>query len=98
MSIQIAHAFDRLDLRQNRIDGLIVTRDRNSLAAPSMFAIAYGYDNNLRFSSATARNPKRFSQWPDFFPCLDGKHDRINRMDKMVSEQTRAPILIIRFI
>ena len=31
--IQIAHAFDRLDLRNNRIDGLVVARYRHALAA-----------------------------------------------------------------
>ena len=73
MSIQVRHAFDRLNLCQNRRDTLFVPLDWDAFAVSNVFAIAHGYDDNLRFGATAARNAKHLFERPDFFSSFDEK-------------------------
>ena len=55
-----------------------------------MFSVTNRHEDNLCFGAAAARNPERVFKQPDFFPGFDGEHDRINRMDKIISEKNLA--------
>jgi len=59
--------FDRFDLSQDGIGGLVVAPDRYAFAAAGISAIAYCCNDDLRLSSAAAGNPKSFPERPGFF-------------------------------
>lgn len=52
---------------------MVVTRDRDRLAASAVPAIAHSHDNDSRFSASPARSAKRFVEGPALFVCLEGK-------------------------
>jgi len=75
ITIQGSDARDRADLRQNRIDSLIVARDRNGLAASSILFIIDMDDYDTRFCAAAARNAERVLQRKDLLPDFDFQTD-----------------------
>src|SRR6266403_6294213 len=82
MSIQIFLALNRLDLRQDRRDDLVVALDRDRFTATGVRPISHRHDDDTRFSANTASNSKRLIERPTLLVCVEdertGAHGKAN--------------------